>query len=81
MTIQRVITRVTMTCWEEPSGFVVQQDIRFVESDIAGGRQKTETVRYDRLSEHECRDVIEAISRDDLPGAEYGVQMAMFTLS
>lgn len=80
MTLQRVITKLTMTCWEEPSGYFVQVDVRLCESSLGGGTMRTETERYESLSEYECRDVIEAISLGGLPGAEHGAQMAMFVL-
>lgn len=79
MSVQRVITKVTMDCWSEPAGFALQVTTTYVESDLSGGRSVKDVQRYDRLTEDECRDVIDVLAQGALPGAFYGAQMAMFS--
>lgn len=81
MNVHRVITKVETTCWSEPSGYWIQVDTTYVESDLSGGRLKVDTVRYDRMTLEECRDVLEVVSSGPLPGEECAEQMAMFTLT
>jgi len=81
MSVQRVITGLKMHCWLEPEGLCLQVTTKFVESDLGGGRSLSKVDRYDRLTEAELVDVIEAVIGDGVPGSEMGVQQTLFALT
>lgn len=78
--LQRTVTQVRMTCWKDHHGFIVQVDTEYIESTIGSGKKRQDVERYEKLTEEECRDVIEAVSSGGLPGADYGAQLAMFAI-
>lgn len=79
--IQRTITRVTVDTWHEPQGFVVQVTTIYCESTLARGSLERDVTRYDRLTEDECRDVLDMMADGPLPGEQHVVEMSLFTLA
>ena len=75
-----VIRDITTAVHRNAEGLVLRVTVRYCESDLAGGRIRTKTDSYERLTDEECVDLLLEVAEDSLPGYEMREEYSLFTL-
>ena len=81
--LERTVTDVATTVGRDHRGFNVHLVVRYVESDMAGGRMKRKVDRYDALSRDELIQLLFDIAEQEMPGdpTEASHQLSMSLIS
>ena len=76
-----IIRDITTSVHRNAEGLVLRVSTRYCESDLAGGRIRTKTDSYERLTDEECIDLMLDVVEDTLPGYELREEYSLFTLA